>query len=152
MAFRIFISYATQDLEIVNQIRDMLRNPYVETFFAEHSVAPGESLLEKIYSAIRDTNLFLLLWSKNSQQSEWVARELELARAESKLIVPIKLDSESILPGTISDIKYIPYHEDPEKVPDWIQKNIFSKAESFPWEPIVLTIIGGAILWLATRE
>jgi len=152
VAFDVFISYSTKDIDVVTHIKDMLANDYVSTFFAEHSVEPGDSLTKKIYAAIRATDLFLLLWSSNSEDSEWVQRELELARSEEKLIVPIKLDESSELPGTISDIKYIPYHEDPRKVPDWINQNVFEKAKAKSNQQIIWLVIGGALLWLATRK
>ena len=152
MSFNVFISYSTKDLETVNHIKGMLRNPYIETFFAENSVQPGESLVKKIYSAIKNTDLFLLMWSSNSQESEWVSREIELARSENKTIVPIKLDKKSKLPGILGDIKYIPFHESPEKVLNWIQSTVFSTAKSKSWEPVIWLALGGALLWLLTRK
>lgn len=152
MAFDIFISYSKKDLDTVTQIKGMLDNPHIETFFAENSVDPGESLVKKIYAAIRKTDLFLLMWSSNSQESEWVAREIELARSENKTIIPIKLDSESKMPGVLSDIKYIPFHESPEKVINWIQTNVFSTAKAKAWEPVVWFLLGAVLLWLLTRK
>jgi len=152
MAFKIFISYSTKDIDTVNHIRGMLDNPNIETFFAENSVEPGESLVDKIYSAIKDTDLFLLMWSSNSWESEWVTREIDLARSEKKTIVPIKLDEESKLPGILSDVKYIPFHESPEKVINWIQTNVFSSANAKAWEPVIWLVLGGALLWLLTRK
>lgn len=152
MTFSIFISYSTADLEIVHHIRGMINDPHIKTFFAEHSVIPGESLVQKIYGAIRNCDLFLLLWSSNSQNSEWVAREIELARSENKQIVPIKLDAESEIPSVLSDIKYIPYHESPEKVLSWIQNDVFSTAKAKSWDPVICVVLGAVLLWLLTRK
>ena len=152
MAFNVFISYSSKDLDVVTHIKHMLDNPHIETFLAEYSVDAGESLVGKIYSAIRQSDLFLLMWSSNSQDSEWVAREIELARSENKTIVPIKLDDESELPGVLSDTKYLPYHEEPEKILNWIHTTVFSDAKSKAWEPVIWLIIGAALLWLFTRK
>jgi len=152
MAFNIFISYSTKDLDTVNHIRGMLDNPQIETFFAENSVEPGESLKGKIYPAIKRADLFLLMWSSNSQDSKWVAREIEFAKSENKTIVPIKLDDESKMPVALGDIKYIPFHESPEKVINWIQTTVFSSAKSRSWEPIVWLLLGTVLLWLLSRK
>ena len=152
MAFNVFISYSSKDLGTVTHIKNMLENPHIETFLAEDSVEPGESLVGKIYAAIKRTDLFLLLWSSNSQDSEWVKREIELARSENKTIVPIKLDDDSELPGMLSDTKYLPYHKEPEKVLDWIHSTVFSDAKSKAWEPVIWLVIGAALLWLFTRK
>lgn len=152
MAFNIFISYSTRDLDTVNHIRAMLNNPHIETFFAENSVEPGESLTGKIYPAIKRTDLFLLMWSSNSQDSKWVAQEIELAKSENKTIVPIKLDDESEMPTALGDIKYIPFHESPEKVLSWIQTTVFNSAKSKGLEPIVWLLLGTVLLWLLSRK
>ncbi|MBO1924584.1 toll/interleukin-1 receptor domain-containing protein [Thiomicrorhabdus sp. 6S3-12] len=152
MAFNVFISYSTKDLDTVNHIKGMLENPHIETFFAENSVEPGESLTGKIYPAIKSADLFLLMWSSNSQDSKWVAQEIELAKSENKTIVPIKLDSESKMPIALGDIKYIPFHESPEKVLSWIQTTVFSTAKSKSWEPIVWLVLGAALIWLLSQK
>jgi hypothetical protein len=152
MPYNIFISYSTKDLGTVEHIKGMLDNPRIETFFAENSVDPGKSLVKKIYPAIKKADLFLLIWSSNSQKSDWVAREIELARSEDKIIVPIKIDKESELPGVLSDIKYIPFHESPEKVINWIQENVFSTAKAKASEPVVWLLLGATLIWLLTRK
>ena len=41
MLCRVFISYSTKDLEIVNKIKEQLKREEVEVFIAEYSIEPG---------------------------------------------------------------------------------------------------------------
>ena len=152
MGFKLFISYSKEDFEIVKHIKGMLSHPLIETFVAEHSVIPGESLAKTIYASIKRCVLFILIWSMNSEESEWVAREIELARSEDKVIVPIKLDENSKLPGILSDIKYLSFYQNPEKVINWIQSNVFGSAQAKSWEPVIWLLIGAALFWLLTQK
>lgn len=44
MAFRVFISYSTDDLQTVNEVKEALENQGVEVFIAEYSVKPSQQL------------------------------------------------------------------------------------------------------------
>ena len=88
--------------------------PSVEVFLAQYSIKSGEPLSDKIFNAIKDCDLFILLWSKNSKNSDWVKSEIGAAKVCEKLILPIVLDreAEKTLPPFIKDIKYIQAYSD----------------------------------------
>ena len=79
MSLKVFISYSTKDLHIVDFVRSILAGAPVEVFVAEYSVAPGTPLSPAIITAIKQCNLFILLWSHNSRASEWVPQEIGIA-------------------------------------------------------------------------
>lgn len=110
MAFKVFVSYSTLDLSVVNSIRAKLGVLGVDVFIAEYSVTPGENLSERILAEIRACDVFVLLWSSNSKSSDWVPQEIGVARGLDKFIVPMLLERNVLPPAFISGIKYVNIH------------------------------------------
>lgn len=128
MPYRVFISYSTKDMQRVEEVRAALHDMLVDVFIAEHDVQPGQQLLKEIAKAIKVCQVFLLVWSKNSQESQWVSNELTLAMSESKLVIPIVLDREAALPSALADTKYLPAYRDPQQALEWLRKTILQRA------------------------
>jgi len=122
MAYRAFISYSTKDLPLVEMAKQLLNQASIDVFVAEHSILPGESLMQNIISAIKSCDLFILLWSDNSKSSEWVSKEVSIARADGKLIIPVLLKKDLTLPSFMNGIKYLKAYEEPEKSLEQLQK------------------------------
>ena len=115
MQFKIFISYSTHDLPQVELLRQQLNGTPIEVFVAEHSVQPSEDLSQVISNAISTCDFFVVLWSNNAQGSGWVSQEIGRASALNKTILPLVLHDNISLPGFISNLKYLPVYEAPEK-------------------------------------
>lgn len=110
--FKVFVSYSTHDLKNVAELQQSLTGTGVEVFVAEHSVLPSEPLSETISSAIAACDLFVLLWSVNAKDSDWVSQEIGKAHSLNKQILPLVFTEGLTLPGFISGLKYIPVHQD----------------------------------------
>ncbi len=108
MSFNIFVSYSTHDLDDVRLLQEQLINTGINVFVAEHSIHAGEHLAPKIVDAIQKCDLFIVLWSQNAKDSEWVAQEIGQAGALRKSILPLVLTEGLSLPGFIKDLKYLP--------------------------------------------
>ncbi len=148
MSYVVFISYSTQDMERVEEVQRALRDSQqVEVFVAEHSVRPGEHLVEKIMQAIKRCDLFVLLWSKNSEQSQWVIQELGAAAAADKPIIPIVLDKGVPLPGFAADLKYIPAYENPLTAFESLKSEILQRAKPLP-DATGLVLLGILLIML----
>ena len=115
MAFKVFVSYSSHDLEHVEQLQRQLSDSPVEVFVAENSVAPSQELGSTISQAIEQCDLFILVWSKNAQDSAWVSQEVGRAGALKKKILPLVLTEGMQLPGFIQNLKYLSVHKEPEK-------------------------------------
>ena len=115
MAFKVFVSYSSHDLEHVEQLQQQLSDSPVEVFVAENSVAPSQELGSTISQAIEQCDLFILVWSKNAQESAWVSQEVGRAGALKKKILPLVLTEGMQLPGFIQSLKYLSVHKEPEK-------------------------------------
>jgi len=111
--FKAFVSYSTHDLKNVAELQQSLVGTGVEVFVAEHSVIPSEPLPEKISSAIAACDLFVLLWSTNAKNSEWVSQEIGKAHSLNKQILPLVLTEGLTLPGFINGLKYLPVYQNP---------------------------------------
>jgi hypothetical protein len=115
MALKIFISYSTYDIEIVNRIKNELNQTEYEIFIAEYSTLPGEELSESIQYAIRNCDVFVVLWSKNSERSNWVPQEIGFAKGLDAFIIPVLIDKNIQPPGFISGTKYVDLTKDIEQ-------------------------------------
>lgn len=153
MAFNVFISYATKDLSVVDQVRTVLEGSSVAVFVAEHSVPAGSPLAQSIITAIKQCDIFIVLWSRNADASDWVPQEVGIAKADNKHIIPVLLDPGLKPPGFMSDLKYLDATCDPQRAFTWLRDNVFAKAtEKQKQEGLVWLGIGAALLWLLSRE
>lgn len=106
---RIFISYAHQDETQVRGIAEGCRMLGKDYFFDRHSLQAGDIFKDKILNYIDRADLFVLCWSKNAAESEWVQIEREHAlrlirEGKSTLsIYPLCLRPEAPLPIDMAD-------------------------------------------------
>ena len=124
MRYDVFISYSTKDLSLVERFRKQLEMQDVRVFVAEYDAQPGQLLTRTIKAAIKRCDLFILLWSKNSSESDFVRDEVALADSLEKEIIPIQLEKDIQLPVFIRDLKYLPAYEGMEFALQWIKKNV----------------------------
>jgi len=153
MAYKVFVSYSTNDFPIVDHVQSLLASPEVDVFVADYSVSPSEPLGETILQALRSCDLFILLWSRNSKASEWVSQEIGVAIDQNKTILPIVLEDGLKLPGFISNLKYLPAYRKPEESYLWLKQNILSHAQK-QQQTKTLVIFGLAVafLWLINQK
>lgn len=157
MTYKVFISYSTNDLPIVSNVKRLLEtNPVVEAFIAEYSISPGSHLDESIVNAIKDCDLFILLWSRNSCSSEYVRTEVGIARGKEKTILPIVLEKNLELPPFIRDLKYLGAYRNPEESLTWLQTHVFTCVNRKQMNGFALfalgVVLGAALIWLLSRE
>lgn len=153
MAYKVFISYSTKDISVVDYLSKILKDMSIEAFVAADSVGPGRPLSESINTAIKGCDLFLLLWSSNSKTSEWVPQEIGIAKSSGKLILPVILEPGLELPGFIKDLKYLETYKDPHVAIAYLRDYVLSLAqEKGKRDSLVLLSIFGALLWLFTKK
>ena len=106
---KIFISYAHQDIEKVEQMARAYQAQGVEYFFDRHSLMPGDIFPLKIQEFIDTADLFILCWSANAAKSEYV--ELERQRALRRAfpqVQPLEKAELSIYPMSIEPRAELP--------------------------------------------
>lgn len=107
--YHIFISYATKDITLVNKLEELLAGfcPGARLFVAEYSVPFGDDIALAAYTELFRADTVVLLWSENSQASEWVKTELAYSHLFSKHIIQVKLSQKVQTLETIQAFKYI---------------------------------------------
>ena len=163
MSFNVFISYSTQDLEHVDRLRQQLEATPVAVFIAEHSVHPGNELSSKISKAIQECDLFVLLWSSNAKNSDWVSQEIGRADALGKKILPLMLTEGLSLPGFINGLKWLPVFSNPKFALEQARQIIASEyqlkidiahlqKEQEQKNALALMGIGALLLWAFSQK
>lgn len=88
----IFISYSSKDYDAACTIRSVLENNNIKCWMAPESIPIGGDYSSAIPDAIENSIVFLLILSKNSQVSNWVPKELDVAITYNKSIIPFQID------------------------------------------------------------
>lgn len=148
MPYRVFVSYSTKDMRVVDRVASALRASNVEVFVAEHAVLPGESLSQKILGWIAQCDLFLTMWSSSAKESEWVQHEIGAALGQGKLIIPVVLDPKARLPELLAGVKYLRADQDPVKAFRELQAIVFANAaKKRQGENLALLGLGALIIY-----
>jgi len=152
MSLKLFVSYSSRDLPLVNIAKAMLAGPEVEVYVAEHSLQPGADIAQTLTAKIKECDLFLLLWSANAASSEWVPQEIGIAKASGREIIPVVLHRGLTLPGFIAGLKYLDFGTNPTAAFGWLQQNIAQRADGKrAQEGLVWLGVGGVLLWLFSK-
>lgn len=111
---RIFISYAHQDSSQIKLLALAYKAQGVDYFYDRDSLKPGDVYEEKIFDYIDSCDLFVLCWSQNAAQSEYVIKEMgrallhaypQLSREEATLtICPISIEPRADLPENMKKV------------------------------------------------
>jgi len=115
MTFNIFISYSIKDLETAKQLQKYLAQIQgTSVFLSESSLIIGQ-LSDAIVTKIKECDLFVVLYSKNSQNSNYVQQEIGVARGNSKIIIPVLLDSEAKPDAMLQGISYLSLYDEEKR-------------------------------------
>ena len=71
----VFISYSHIDTETAEAMASTCRALEIKYFYDRHTLESGDVFNEVIAKSIEESDLFLLLWSQNAAQSDYVEKE-----------------------------------------------------------------------------
>lgn len=115
MTYNIFISYSTKDGEPARRLHSYLAQiQSVSVFLSESSLILG-SLSDALVQKIKDSDLFIVLYSKNSQASNYVQQEIGVAKGNQKLIIPILLDQDAKPDAMLQGLSYISLYDEEKR-------------------------------------
>jgi hypothetical protein len=80
----IFISHSTRDRVFVERIVGILHRHGIACWYAPTAILGAQQWQDEIGRALGRCNWFLLVLSKNSQESKWVERELAYALEDDR--------------------------------------------------------------------
>lgn len=90
--FAAFISHAKGDQKRAREIAALLEERGLKCWIAPRDVRPGQSYGDEIIRGIEKSRAFILILSKASNDSPFVAREVERAVSKRKPIFPIRIE------------------------------------------------------------
>lgn len=92
MPYDVFISYSRKDKKTVTDFCTLLDNANITYWLDKKGIETGDNFKTIIVKAIEASNIFLFFASKDSNISPWTAKEIGIAVARNKPIIPIRLD------------------------------------------------------------
>ena len=103
----VFISHTHSAGEIARRIADDFAKNGISCWYAERDMKPGQ-FAGVITRAIRDCKIFLLIWNKEANHSEYIKSELSLAlrqsfNYENITLLPFRVDDSDMKQD---DLKY----------------------------------------------
>lgn len=108
MAFTVFISHSTKDLNVVNEFAKWLRANNVVVHIAESQIKAGTRLSEKVSKLINQSDCVLAILTIEGVRSKWVNQEIGFAVRGGKLVVPIVEEGVQVK-GFLESLEYIPF-------------------------------------------
>lgn len=117
-----FISYSHKDVQTAEVMASVLRAQKLPYFFDHHSLESGEVFDEEIIKRIDDCDLFLLVWSQNAAESDYVRKEYTHAMtlsypqipkdAATITIKPLSIEPLAEPPAELRKLNFKRIHED----------------------------------------
>lgn len=130
--FDVFICHASEDKnDIAIPVFNQLDRINISAFIDHVQIKWGDSLVEKINSALVKSKYVIAILSANSVNKEWPQKELravlasEISDGNIKLLTLIKKDDEEIVKTALPllrDKYYMVYNENPEVIADKIRE------------------------------
>lgn len=96
MPHDVFISYSKKDKEIADAICSNLENNKIKCWYAPRDILFGENWGGAIIRAINKSQIFVLVFSSNSNLSSQVIKEVERAANKNIIIIPFKIEDVAL--------------------------------------------------------
>lgn len=99
----VFLSHSSKDKQFARRLGNDLRRYGVKVWIDEAEINIGDSLIEKISEGLEVSDYLIAIWSKNSINSEWVKREIDIAlnkeiKNKKVVVLPCLLDDSELAP------------------------------------------------------
>lgn len=86
--FDVFISYSSQNQQLADAICHILEEHKIRCWIAPRNVQPGVPYAREIINGIKSCKIMVLVFTHDTNVSEHVANELEIAFKHKKIIIP----------------------------------------------------------------
>ena len=117
-AYDAFISYSSKNKAVADALCHFLEENRIRCWMAPRDILPGKEYGEVIDQAIREAQIFVLVCSNDSLNSNWVRKETNLAVSGGRIIIPFRIE-DCALKGAmkmyLNDVHWIVAFPDPEQ-------------------------------------
>jgi len=106
----VFISYSSIDKSVTDTICSTLEQNGINCWIAPRDISPGVPFAEAIIDAIKESKVFILVYSTNSNQSSQVIKEVDRAVHHGLAILTLRLEDVPMskqLEYYISDVHWL---------------------------------------------
>jgi hypothetical protein len=110
-----FISHSSEDAEIAEKIQNILVDAGLTLWLDRSALRFGVLLRDELLAALRASRVTVLLWSKASSKSRWLASEFLSAYHMDHFIIPVRLD-KTRLPQFLQNTVYLDIDRSGEQV------------------------------------
>jgi hypothetical protein len=93
MKYDVYISYSNKDKIIADDICEFLERQKIICWYAPRNLTPGNIFQVEISKAIKNSRVFILVFSKYSNLSEGILNEIEIAFKSKKILIPFRIDN-----------------------------------------------------------
>lgn len=108
MAYKIFISHSTKDLDLVDMIAEIIKQRGAFPYISGKDESPGMTIKDQVKANIKDSKCVFVVLTKDGANAEWVSTEIGIAIGMDKIIIPF-IEKGVTLPDALVDIKYITF-------------------------------------------
>lgn len=92
MAHEVFISYSSKNAEYANAVHEKLDSEGIKCWIDTNNIRTATNFAQEIIDGLNEAKVIVLIYSKDSDDSKYVYREIETAFESNKHIVPLKID------------------------------------------------------------
>lgn len=96
MTYDVFISYSSKHKDAADAICHLLEANGIRCWIAPRDIQGGQQYGDVIETAIKESKICVLVFSKSAQESQWVNAEINLAFEQNKTIIPFKVEDAPI--------------------------------------------------------
>lgn len=135
--YNVFISYSTKDYidgnknvipdNVISKVKTALGEAGITYWFDEEGIYSGDEFAPILARAIRESEIFLFISSRSSNESEWTSSEIATAHTYRKKIIPFRIDEsvyhESVI-MFVARLNTIDYFINPDKAIDRLVESI----------------------------
>ncbi|HEX4103083.1 MAG TPA: TIR domain-containing protein [Pseudonocardiaceae bacterium] len=117
---RVFISYATPDRVIADEVCGWLRGAGHEPFLAHDlrgGIGVGEEWKQRLYRELQEVDAVVGLVTRSFVSSGWCFAEVGIADSRGCWLMPLRAEADVVHP-LMRDLQYTDYHIDPVRARD----------------------------------
>lgn len=143
MTHKVFISYSTKDKTTADAICHILEQNGLECWIAPRNITSGKHYVREIIDGIKIAKIVVLVYSKNSQASDYVRNEIDNAFSNNKPILSFKIDETMPKESMEYYLKinhWLDAYPEPEKEFDVLIRDALKLCDEKPDRPIAWSL------------
>lgn len=99
---KVFLSYNINDKEFALKIRNDLEDNSIIVYNENAIIKPGDTINKELEDYISHSDIMIVIVSKNTHKSKFLKMEIEIAKKNKKIIIPI-LKEEVDIPSFLNN-------------------------------------------------